>query len=112
MSEEDLAWFRSTFRPIPRPQLPDDAIEYSIYLFGNRIPGTTNTDNTISNVAVNTPKTTGVNTDAVLETRSRLQNIQKTASQLSRLFLKDYIWQREGFGLELTKEDGMSLIDR
>ncbi|KAI2792933.1 hypothetical protein POX_b02977 [Penicillium oxalicum] len=30
-TEEDIAWFRSTFRPIPKPELPDDAIDYFIY---------------------------------------------------------------------------------
>ena len=31
-SEEDVEWIRSSFRAIPRPQLPDDCVEYSLHL--------------------------------------------------------------------------------
>lgn len=90
MSQEDIEWFKSTFRPIPRPQLPDDCIEYSLYL----IP----TDP----AAAATPAVA----DQVAETRSRLQEVQRTAAELTKDLLKDYIWQREGFGLEIAKENG------
>ncbi|KAL1967584.1 hypothetical protein VTN77DRAFT_3099 [Rasamsonia byssochlamydoides] len=90
MSQEDLEWFKSTFHPIPRPQLPEDAIEYSLYLIpSDPAPAVT---------------------DAVTETRARLQEVQKSASELSKKLLKDYIWQREGFGLEITKENGITLL--
>jgi hypothetical protein len=91
MSQEDLEWFRSTFHPIPRPQLPEDAIEYSLYLISSN--------------------PTPALTDAVAETRSRLQEVQKSASELTKNLLKDYIWQREGFGLEMAKENGACLIE-
>lgn len=87
MSEEDLEWFKSTFRPIPRPQLPDDAIEYSLYLISS--------------------SPTPASADAVALTRAQLQEVQKTASELVKDLLKNYIWQREAFGLQITKEDGM-----
>lgn len=91
MSQEDLEWFKSTFHPIPRPQLPEDAIEYSLYLIpSDPAPAVT---------------------DAVAETRARLQEVQKSASELSKKWLKGYIWQREGFGLEITKENGMLFCD-
>ncbi|KAL2003289.1 hypothetical protein VTN02DRAFT_4410 [Thermoascus thermophilus] len=93
MSQEDIEWFKSTFRPIPRPQLPDDCIEYSLYL----IP----TDPAAATPAV---------ADQVAETRSRLQEVQRTAAELTKDLLKDYIWQREGFGLEITKENGISFL--
>lgn len=90
MSEEDLEWFKSTFRPIPRPQLPDDAIEYSLHLISS--------------------SPTPASADAVALTRARLQEVQKTASELVKGLLKNYIWQREAFGLQITKEDGTLLI--
>ncbi len=82
-TEEDLAWIRSTFHPVPRPQLPDDCVEYSLYVIS-------------------------VNLDPAndSETRLRLREAQKSASELQKKQLKDYIWQRQGFGLELVKEDG------
>jgi hypothetical protein len=86
MSEEDLEWFKSTFRPIPRPQLPEDAIEYSIYLLSS--------------------DPAPASTDTVVRTRARLQEVQKSASELVKDLLKDYIWQREAFSLEIAKENG------
>ena len=86
MSEEDLEWFKSTFRPIPRPQLPEDAIEYSLYLLSS--------------------DPAPASTDTVVQTRARLQEVQKSASELVKDLLKDYIWQREAFSLEIAKENG------
>ena len=80
-TEEDIAWFKSTFHPIPKPRLPDDCVEYSLHLFSSSAPS-----------------------DDVL--RSRLREVQKSAAQLQKDYLKDYIWQRQGFALELVKEDG------
>jgi hypothetical protein len=88
MSQEDLEWFKSTFRPIPKPELPDDSVDYSIYY----IP----TDPAPAVI------------DEVAETRARLVDVQKTAAELTKEYLKDYIWQREGFKLEITKDDGTS----
>ena len=86
MSQEDLEWFKSTFHPIPKPQLPDDCIEYSVfYLPSAPTAGTV---------------------DEVAETRSRLGEVQRTANELVKSLLKDYIWQRDGFRLEITKQDG------
>lgn len=89
MSEEDLEWFKSTFRPIPRPQLPDDAVEYSLHLISS--------------------SPTPAAADEVALARARLQEVQKSASELVKDLLKDYIWQREAFGLQITKENGMSV---
>lgn len=85
MSQEDIEWFKSTFHPIPKPELPDDAVEYSLYYIPSGHPA---------------------NIDEVAETRSRLVEVQRTASELTKELLKDYIWQREGFRLEIAKEDG------
>lgn len=86
-SEEDIEWFKSTFRPIPKPELPDDSVEYSIY---------------------HLPAPSPAVIDEAAETRSRLLEVQRTAAELTKELLKDYIWQREGFHLEITKDDGMT----
>lgn len=86
MSQEDLEWFKSTFHPIPKPQLPDDSVEYSLYL----IPSG--------------PAPAAA--EEAAETRSRLHEVQKTASELTKTLLKDYIWQRDAFSLEIAKENG------
>jgi len=82
-TEEDLAWLRSTFHPIPKPALPDDCIEYTLYFLSTSLDA---------------------NNDS--ELRLRLRDIQKHATDLQKRYLKDYIWQRQGFSLELNKEDG------
>lgn len=86
LSEEDLEWFKSTFRPIPKPQLPEDCIEYFLYWI--------------------TPKSETEPANESDLTRIALSEVQKAASGLVKSLLKDYIWQRESFKLELTKEDG------
>ncbi|EEA20785.1 hypothetical protein EYB25_008270 [Talaromyces marneffei] len=90
MSEEDLEWFKSTFRPIPRPQLPEDAVEYSLYLLSS--------------------DPAPASTDTIVQTRARLQEVQKSASELVKGLLTDYIWQREAFSLEIAKENDISYL--
>jgi hypothetical protein len=88
-TEEDLAWFRSTFHPIPKPRLPDDCVEYCLYIFNPKIDA-------------------GID----CEIRLRLREVQKHASGLQKEWLKDYVWQRQGFGLEMVTEDGeVGLLD-
>ncbi|KAK5061199.1 hypothetical protein LTR84_007741 [Exophiala bonariae] len=87
-SEEDLAWLKSTFHPIPKPALPDDCIEYSLYILSDSLDA---------------------NNDS--ELRLRLRDVQKQATDLQKRYLKDYIWQRQGFSLELNKEDGEVCLD-
>ena len=48
--------------------------------------------------------------DEAAETRARLLEVQRTAADLTKDLLKDYIWQREAFKLEITKEDGTELL--
>jgi len=86
MSQEDIDWFKSTFRPIPKPELPDDSVEYSLYYIpSDPAPATV---------------------DEAAETRSRLAEVLRSAAELTKELLKDYIWQRDGFRLEITKQDG------
>lgn len=82
-TDEDIAWFKSTFHPIPRPVLPDDCIEYSIYIISS--------DYSQKNGA---------------DLRLKYRDVQKYVSELQRQWLKSYIWQRQGFSLELSKADG------
>ncbi|RDW86784.1 putative regulatory factor Sgt1 [Aspergillus mulundensis] len=90
MSQEDIEWFKSTFRPIPKPELPDDCIEYSLHY----IPS----DPTPAVI------------DEVAATRTHLTEVQKSAAELTKQLLKDYIWQREAFRLEITKKDGTTTL--
>ncbi|KAI1981638.1 hypothetical protein LOZ53_004706 [Ophidiomyces ophidiicola] len=87
MTEEDIEWFKSTFHPIPKPEIPEDCIEYSLYC----IPNDISEDDTVAS-------------------RAALGNVQKAASKLVKKYLKDYIWQRENFRLEQVKEDGVNLL--
>ena len=82
-TEEDLAWLRSTFRSIPKPRLPDDCVEYSLYVFDRDID---------------------LKDDSKI--RPRLREVLKHATDLQKQYLKDYIWQRQSFRLEFAKEDG------
>ncbi|KIX00773.1 uncharacterized protein Z518_09838 [Rhinocladiella mackenziei CBS 650.93] len=86
-TDEDLTWFRSTFHPIPKPALPDDCIEYSLYIISSSL-----------------------DTSHDSELRLRLREIQQYATDLYRQYLQDYIWQRQGFSLETRKEDGLSFL--
>ncbi|TPR10034.1 Glycosyl hydrolases 43 family protein [Aspergillus niger] len=90
MSEEDLEWFKSTFHPIPKPEIPDDSVDYSLYY----IPSS--------------PAPAVV--DEVAETRARLVEVQRTSAELVKDLLKDYIWQRESFRLEITKDNGVTSL--
>ena len=82
-TEEDIAWFKSTFHPIPKAALPDDCIEYSIHVISASLDTTNDS-----------------------ERRHRLREVQKYSTELQKQWLKDYIWQRQGFALEVQKEDG------
>ncbi|KAL4879664.1 regulatory factor Sgt1 [Aspergillus karnatakaensis] len=90
MSQEDLEWFKSTFRPIPKPELPDDCVEYSLhYIPSDPAPAVV---------------------DEIADTRTKLIEVQKTAAELTKELLKDYIWQRGGFRLEIAKSDGTTTL--
>ena len=61
-------------------RLPDDVVEYFIYLLDTKHSDT--------------------------RTREGLQAIQKALSECEKKHLKDYIWQREAMRLELARENG------
>ena len=79
-SKEDFKWFGEGFEGFPK-QLPEDCVEYSLYIINAKLSTDTNI-------------------------RDRLREVQKASTELSRRLLKTYIWQREAFGLKLVRENG------
>jgi len=78
-SNDDFKWFGEGFDGFPK-RLPDDNIEYNIYVLDQNLPDT--------------------------EIREKLRSVQSSATTLTRQLLKDFIWQRESFVLEHVREDG------
>jgi hypothetical protein len=77
--KDTLKWFGEGFDGFPK-RLPEDCLEYAIRVIDLPIP-----DQTIG---------------------EELRKIQCAAIALEKNLLKDYIWQRESFTLELVLEDG------
>lgn len=73
--DNGFKWFGDGFEGFPK-RLPDDCVEYVIYLVDEKLK---------------TPAAT----------RGRLNNILRASKELSKTLLKDYIWQREAFELKL-----------
>lgn len=80
---DGFKWFEEGFDGFPK-SLPDDCIEYTIYLL----------DSTLTD----------------LERREKLRQVQSAGTELTNRLLKDFIWQREGFRLSLEREDGGSFL--
>lgn len=78
--EEDFKWFGDGFDGFPR-SLPEDTVEYVVHVVDPKL------------------------SDA--EAKSRLNEFSKSATELKRKYLKDYIWQRDDFNLQLRREDGV-----
>lgn len=72
-------WFGEGFDGFPKI-LPDDCVQYTLYII----------DADLSH----------------LEVRAQLRKVQAAATTLCKDLLKDFIWQREGFCLELKQHDG------
>jgi hypothetical protein len=77
--QKDFKWFNEGFDGFPK-NLPEDCVEYSIYIIDTQL------------------------TDS--EIRSQLRRVQSSASSLTKRLLKDYIWQRQSFNLDLVHENG------
>ncbi|KAF8444332.1 SGT1 protein-domain-containing protein [Terfezia claveryi] len=69
------------FQGIPKRTLPDDTIQYSIYILAG--------------------------TQSIADLRSRLESVKDAAEQLLQEWGKDYIWQREGFALSVSESEGL-----
>ena len=78
-SEDEAEPFANRLRDLSR-QLPDEYMEYAIYIINEEL-------------------------DTAHE-RSRLQEINNAGKGLRKKHLKDYIWQREEFFMELVYEEG------
>lgn len=76
--QDDFKWFGEGFNGFPK-RLPDDTVEYFVYVVDAESNST--------------------------QKRSQLAAIQKAANEVNRNLLKDYIWQRESFQLELRWDD-------
>lgn len=83
MAEEAhaLNWFGEGFGGFPKC-LPDDCVEYTLYIINSSLR------------------------DA--EIRSRLQEVQKAAADLTKKLTEGYIWQRDSFSLDLIRHNGMA----
>lgn len=83
--DDGLKWFGEGFDGFPK-RLPDDCVEYAIHVLHG-----------------------GINSVAAL--RTRLGEIQKAANELKKKHLKDYIWQRQGFDLNIHPKIDLSKPD-
>ena len=77
-SKDDLKWFGEGFDGFPK-RLPEDCVEYVLYIIDSKL----------------SPK----------ETLTRLELVRKESSKLTARLLKDYIWQRDSFNLEIDSEN-------
>ena len=81
--DDGLKWFGEGFEGFPK-RLPDDTIEFMIHVLDAKL------------------------SDAQI--RSRLNDILKASSDISKKLLKDYIWQREAFSLTLKRDNSRWLL--
>lgn len=79
--QEDIEWLKSTFHPVPKPVLPDDCIEYALFIVDSKLSPSDQS-----------------------ELKSLLKDVQRFSNQLQKDWLKDYIWQRQPFSLELKND--------
>lgn len=64
--------------------LPEDTVDYAVYIVDTKL--------------------------AESGVRSRLNDVLKESKELSKKYLKDYVWQREPFGLQLKRQDELSYL--
>ena len=74
--------FGGEFQGFPR-HLPDDCVEYTLLIIDSKIK-------------------------SQKERLSRLEAVRKESMRLTDTLLKEYIWQRDSFKLEVKNDDGMS----
>lgn len=77
--QEDFKWFGEGFEGFPK-HLPDDCVEYTLHIIDPRLDEATR--------------------------RTRLRQVQQAANTLTKELLKDFIWQRQKFNLELIQSNG------
>ena len=79
--KDEFQGFGEGFKGFPK-RLPDDCVEYTLFIIDS---------------SLNSQK----------ELLSRLEFVRKEALKFSDDLLKDYIWQRDSFVLELKSGEGM-----
>lgn len=82
---KDFKWFGEGFDGFPK-RLPDDCVEYSVHIINS--------------------------SPAESTCRTRLRQVQQAANALTKGLLKDFIWQRQNFNLELVQDNGKDVDDR
>jgi hypothetical protein len=77
----DFRGFGEEFQGFPK-RLPEDCVEYSLFIIDSRFK-------------------------SQRELLARLEEVRKEALKLIESLLKNYIWQRDGFKLEVETGHGM-----
>lgn len=81
--DDGFRWFGEGFDGFPK-RLPDDCVEYVVHLFQPNLQES--------------------------EVRVKLRAIQSAGQSLSKRLLKGFIWERDGFALDLVQEDGRVML--
>lgn len=81
MPEDDFKGFGEGFEGFPK-RLPEDCVEYSLFIIDSQLQ---------------TQK----------EILARLEEVRKESLRLTESLLKEYIWQRDSFKLELESGKGL-----
>jgi hypothetical protein len=83
LPKDDFKWFGEGFDGFPK-KLPEDVVEYIVFIIDTRLSD--------------------------IQTRERLQAFQRALTTLEKIFLKEYIWQRDALNLELVREGGRWML--
>ena len=78
--KDDFKGFDDGFEGFPK-HLPDDCVEYSLFVIDSKLK-------------------------SQKELLSRLETVRKESLKLIDSLLEDYIWQRDGFKVEVKSEKG------
>lgn len=78
--KDDLKWFGEGFDGFPK-RLPEDCVEYMLFIIDDRLK-------------------------SQKEIFQRLEIVRKVAVELQVQLLKEYIWQRDRFTVEIKIEPG------
>lgn len=81
--KNEFKGFEEGFEGFPK-HLPDDCVEYSLFIIDSKLK-------------------------SQKELLSCLEAVRKESVRLSDSLLKEYIWQRDGFKMEVKNEKGMPL---
>lgn len=82
LPQDDLKWFGEGFDGFPK-RLPEDTVQYVIYALDPKLSSES-------------------------QVREKLRDVEKAAKEQSKNILGQYIWQRDEFNLQLTRDDRMN----